>query len=165
MPPVSLYTTRVSLPILESVHILISNYCRENACFYIDSRNIRGFCLYKDGLHLFENGKKILDNYFIVNLNKFFLEMHTHHPPISFFNDSDLRRTSSLTTELQILHHERFIRNKNLIIGYLNINSLQNKLADLRVFLKYLSLKFFVLSETKVDGSFPNATKSEQEGT
>ena len=45
------YTTRVSLPILERVHILNSNYCRENACFYIDNRNIRRFCLYKDGLH------------------------------------------------------------------------------------------------------------------
>ena len=39
------YTTRVSLPILERVHILISNYCSENACFYIDNRNIRGFSL------------------------------------------------------------------------------------------------------------------------
>ena len=56
------YTTRVSLPILERVHSLISNYCRENACFYIDNRNIRGFCLYKDGLHLLESGKKILAN-------------------------------------------------------------------------------------------------------
>ena len=66
------YTTRVSLPILERVHSLISNYCRENACFYIDNRNIRGFCLYKDGLHLLESGRKILTNDFIVNLNNFF---------------------------------------------------------------------------------------------
>ena len=78
------YTTMVSLPILERFYILISNYCCENACFYIDNRHIRGFCLYKDGLHLLESGKKILANNFIVNLNKFFLETHTHHPPISF---------------------------------------------------------------------------------
>ena len=78
-----LYTTRVSLPMLERVHILISNYCRENVCFYIDNRNIRGFCLYNDGFHLLESGKKILDNNFITNLNNFFLETHTHHPPIS----------------------------------------------------------------------------------
>ena len=77
------YTTRVSLPILERVHSLISNYCRENACFYIDNRNIRGFCLYKDGLHLLESGKKILANNFIVNLNKFFVDAHSHHLPIS----------------------------------------------------------------------------------
>ena len=75
------YTTR--LPILERVHNLISNYCRENACCYIDNRNIGGFCLYKDGLPLLEGGKKILANNFIVNLNNFFLDTHTHHPPIS----------------------------------------------------------------------------------
>ena len=80
------YTTRVSLPILERVHSLISNYCRENACFYIDN-----------------------------------------------------------------------INNKNPMIGYLNIISLRNKLTDLRVILKYLSLDYFVLSETKLDESFPNA--------
>ena len=28
------YTKRVSLPILERAHSLISNYCRKNACFY-----------------------------------------------------------------------------------------------------------------------------------
>ena len=75
------YTTR--LPILERVHNLISNYCHENACCYSDNRNIRGFCLYKDGHHLLEDGKKILANNFIVNLNNFFLDTHTHHPPIS----------------------------------------------------------------------------------
>ena len=77
------YTTRLSLPIIERVHSLISSCCRENACFYIDNRNIRGSCLYKDGLHVLENGKKILANNFIVNLNNFFLDTHTHHPPIS----------------------------------------------------------------------------------
>ena len=43
------------------------------------------------------------------------------------------------------------------MIGYLNINSLQNKLTDLRVILKYLSLNYFVLSETKLNESFANA--------
>ena len=77
------YTTRVRLPILERVHSLISNYCRENACIYIDNKNIRGFCLYKDDLHLLERWKDILVNNFIVNLNKFFLDTHIHHRPIS----------------------------------------------------------------------------------
>ena len=49
------YTTRVRLPVLKRVHSLIPNCCRENACFYIDNRDIRWFCLYKNGLHLLEN--------------------------------------------------------------------------------------------------------------
>ena len=60
-------------------------------------------------------------------------------------NDSDLSGTSSLATDLQVLHHERLKRNKNLMIGYLNINSLRNKLTDLGVILKYLSLDYFIL--------------------
>ena len=43
-----------------------------------------GFAHKKTGVHLLESGKKILANNFIVNLNKFFLETHTHHPPKSF---------------------------------------------------------------------------------
>ena len=72
-------------------------------------------------------------------------------------NDSDLRGTSSLAKDLQVLHHERLKHNKNPMIGYLNINSLRNKLTDLKVILKYLSLDYFILSETKLDESFLNA--------
>ena len=43
------------------------------------------------------------------------------------------------------------------MIGYLNISSLRNKLTDLKAILKYLSLDYFILSETKLDESFPNA--------
>ena len=71
-------------------------------------------------------------------------------------NDSDLRGPSSLATDVQVLHHER-LKHKNPMIGYLNINSLQNKLTDLKVTLKYLSLDYFVLSETTLPESFPNA--------
>ena len=106
------YATRASLPILEIVHNFISDYCRENTCFYVDNRNIRGFCLYKDGLHLLESGKKILANYFIVNCNIFSRNIHTPLTNI-FLNDNDLRRTSSLTTNLQVLHHERLKQNKS----------------------------------------------------
>ena len=72
-------------------------------------------------------------------------------------NNSDLSGTSSHGTDLQVLHHERLKHNKNAIIGYLNINSLRNKLTDLKVILKYLSLDYFILSETKLDESFLNA--------
>ena len=54
-------------------------------------------------------------------------------------------------TDLQVLHHERLKHNKNPTIGYLNMNSRRNKLTDLRVILKCLSLDYFVLSETKLD--------------
>ena len=69
-------------------------------------------------------------------------------------NNSDLRRTSSLKTELQVLYNERLKHNKNTDI---NIKTVRNKLTDLRVIRKYLSLDYLGLSEPKLDKSFPNA--------
>ena len=72
-------------------------------------------------------------------------------------NDNNSNGTFSLTTDLQVLHHEILKYNKNPMIGYLNINSLRNKLTDLKVILKYLSLNYFILSEKKLDEIFPNS--------
>ena len=45
----------------------------------------------------------------------------------------------------------------NLLIGYLNIFSLRNKIVDLSEIILELSLDYLVLSETKIDQSFPTA--------
>ena len=45
----------------------------------------------------------------------------------------------------------------NPLIGYLNINSLRNKIIDVREVIGKLSLDYFVISETKLDESFPSA--------
>ena len=44
----------------------------------------------------------------------------------------------------------------NLLIAYLNIRSLRNKVIDSGEILKDLSLDYLVFSETKLDESFPN---------
>ena len=43
------------------------------------------------------------------------------------------------------------------MFGYLEINSLRNKIIDLREIISYLQLDYFVLSETKINDSFPSA--------
>ena len=45
----------------------------------------------------------------------------------------------------------------NPLIGYLNINSLRNQIIDVREVIGKLSLDYFVISETKLDESFPSA--------
>ena len=45
----------------------------------------------------------------------------------------------------------------NPLIGYLNLNSLRNKVIDLGEILKDLPLDYVVISETKLDESFPNS--------
>ena len=46
---------------------------------------------------------------------------------------------------------------KNLLVDYLNINSLRNKIVDLREIILELSFYYLVLSETKIDQSFHTA--------
>ena len=54
---------------------------------------------------------------------------------------------------------ERFwnIRKKyfeNPLMDYFKINSLRNKIIDLREIVKYVELDYFVIGETKIDESF-----------
>ena len=67
------------------------------------------------------------------------------------------KNNNNLAPDLQILHDFRLKYPRNLLIGYLNINSLRNKIIDLREIISYLQLDYFVLSETKINDSFPSA--------
>ena len=66
-------------------------------------------------------------------------------------------RKSSLTNSLDGL---KGLKNKNLrnsFLAYLNINHLRNKIIDLRCILKEVSIEYIAISETKLDGSFPDS--------
>lgn len=56
------------------------------------------------------------------------------------------------------LHKLKLIRNADLkhpIIGYLNLNSLRNKMHEVKEVFRDLSLEYLVLAETKLMKSFP----------
>ena len=78
------FTTRVGLPTLERVDVVLSNFYGDNVFVYIDNRNIKGDCLYQAGLHLLDTGNKILECNFIFVLNECYLEINTHYPPKRF---------------------------------------------------------------------------------
>ena len=129
-----------------------------NSFIYIDIRNIRSDSLYKGGLHLIDKGKAFLAHNFIVYLNNTFLETHTHHPPKNFLRN-DFRQTAGLFqvgAELHLLQKDKRQYLNNPLIGYLNINSVRNKTADLQIFIQNIPLDYLVLSETKLDENFPN---------
>ena len=68
-------------------------------------------------------------------------------------------RLNEKNKELSEMESFRNIRKKyfkNPFMGYLNINSLRNKIIDLREIAKYLELDYFVISKTKIDESFPS---------
>ena len=71
-------------------------------------------------------------------------------------------RDSSLASatgksDLRMLHDLRSEYSKNMLCSYLNINSLRNKIHDLRLIIYDVPLDYFVISETKLDNSFLNA--------
>ena len=49
--------------------------------------------------------------------------------------------------------HTKFFKKSYLCL--LNLNSLRNKITDLKIFLQHIPLCYFVLSKTKLDNSFP----------
>ena len=53
-------TTRVNVPFLERIHVLIFDLCRKISFIYIDNRNTKSDSLYKDGFHLIDKGKAFL---------------------------------------------------------------------------------------------------------
>ena len=59
--------------------------------------------------------------------------------------------------DLEKLRDARLRYLKQPLIAYLNINSLRNKVIDLKEIVGYLSPDYLVLSETKLDNSFPSA--------
>ena len=60
----------ISIGILEKIHVMIQNFCRNYGWFYVDNGNIQGKDLCKDGLHLMEEGKINLARYLIFGVNK-----------------------------------------------------------------------------------------------
>ena len=63
-----IYSTIIGLPVLERIEHL----CNKLGISYLDIKNIRRRHLWKDGLHLVESGKVILENNFLSYLNKYF---------------------------------------------------------------------------------------------
>ena len=129
---------------------------------YIDNENIPRDMLYKDSLHLLDKGKYFLSRNFIENLNQF-LKTHVCHPTVLgssdiIFQSLNTDEFSSVnSSDLQSLELVRSDNTENPMIGYLNLNSLRNKIIDLREVLKHISLDYFVVSERKLDHSFPCA--------
>ena len=94
-----MYTTRINIVILEKNHVMIKNFCQEYGWFYVDNRNIRGKHLYKDDLHLMEEGKIIRNLIFCLNkaTSNYFLyynysDKHTHHPFVKIWRKIFLKK-------------------------------------------------------------------------
>ena len=121
------FTTRVDLPTLERVHVLLSNFCGDNGFVYI---LITGIIQYAKCIQYTPSTRKILIKKVNIGL---------------------------VSSGFEGLRENRLNYVNNPLIGYLNINSLRNKIVNLREMIFELLLDYLVLSETKIDQSFPTA--------
>ena len=128
------------------------NFCGDNGFVYTDNRNIKGDCLYQDGLHLLDTGKKILEPDFICFELMFFRNEYTPFTRKILIKEGNIGLVSS---GFEVLRENRLKYVNNPLIGYLNIYSLRNKIVVLREIILELSLDYLVLSETKFDQSVP----------
>ena len=81
------------------------------------------------------------------------------HSVFLLFKPKDVNATNKIreSKKCPAIRENRLKYVINLLIDYLNINSLRSKLVDLRESILELSLDYLVLSETKIDQSFPTA--------
>ena len=93
-----------------------------------------------------------------VNIEPDNQQTHKITQPIQ--NDIDNENTTDKTHQTAIDINQakkiRFSNIHNAMIGHLNINSIRNKLHDLKILSKDLTPTVLAISETKVDASFPN---------
>ena len=89
---------------------------------------------------------------------------NTHTSSGVIYLVDDMRNTKlgisvskSSAVDLEMLQNGRLKFLYNPLIFSLNINSLRNKVIDLGEILKDLPLDYLVISEIKLDESFPNA--------
>ena len=87
----------------------------------------------------------------------------THTSSRVVYLDDDIRNTklgisvSKSAADLEMLQNDILKFLYNPLIAYLNINCLRNNVIDLGEILKDLPLEYLVISETKLDESFPDS--------
>ena len=160
-----------------AVNNILKPVCKLNGLGFIDNSNICSENLFVDGLHLNDDGKVILANYFIYVLSRFILWNEKNYNGTSkndfllkanFYNDNDESSNISNSSEVKTSYPSicddvvgnpdlRVLRNKNLnklIIAHLNVNSLRIKLEFLKEQIQN-SIDILMISKTKTDASFP----------
>lgn len=107
--------SRISAVIIKTVKKKKATLCTGNLVIYVDKTNILKARFFSDGLHLFETGKYLVTSNFDNTVNNFlYTRTRQNRDPSRMFNES-----SSETIALK--HY------KNRQVGYLNSNSLRNK--------------------------------------
>ena len=125
-------TGRVRADVLIHFNGSLSNLCGANGFCFVNNDNISEGNLYIDRLHLLEAGKRILANNFINNINNNYFLLKRRQKKLFLTKDTNKDTHSIDCTDLQTLKKNRLNYPRNPLIGSLNINSIRNKIFDIR---------------------------------
>ena len=84
------------------------------------------------------------------------VSLHERTHVLIFYFCRQTAELFQMGAELYPLRKDRRQYLNNPLIGYVNITSVYNKVADLQIIIQNILLDDLVLSETKLDESFPN---------
>ena len=121
--------------------------CKNNNFIFVDNSNT-------SNVHLFDNSFHLVEYTYTPE------HTHTHNAVINRRSLRNVYRDNMQSSDLQILRKIRLKYPMNPLIGYLNINSLRNKIIDVRnkiIVREMIDRLHFLISETKLDSSFPSA--------
>ena len=129
---------------VETLNIKLSKFCKKNKINIINNKNLDDSCLNYKQLHLNRKGNSYLANNFLDYLD---CVWHGKFLPVS---------NSSNVSSIKSLYSLRKRYPQNIIISYLSINSLRNKLNDLKILISD-SVDIFCIAKCKLDESFLNS--------
>ena len=133
---------------IQSINDKLQRFCTSKCLSFVDNKNIDKSCLNEGKLHLNRRGSSFLAN----NFKKFVNALWISEPLSKICPNIHEHPMNSLDgiKSLRIHNHS------NITLSYLNINSIRNKLDDLKLILNE-NVDILCLAETKIDESFPTA--------
>ena len=81
--------------------------------------------------------------------------VYAHTPFTLLTGNASTQLKRKKCTDLQIMYENKLKHPWNPLTSYLNINSLRNKIVDVREVFGKLQLDYVIRRETKFDDSFP----------
>ena len=142
----------------------MKKYCTQKNIKTIENENITEEGLGMKGLHLNKRGVAKLAHNFLDFLNNNSCEKHpTDQTSRACSRDGDNHNTEQILTDRNLIHHPDWVEQiqdlrkkhpKNVIISYLNINSIRNKFENIMDMIGN-NIDVIIFGETKLDDSFP----------
>ena len=161
-----------------NVNSILQRLCIENNFCYVDNCNVTNLHLWKDGIHLLDSGIELFSDNLINFLNdlrhwlssvstNYLLTNNTYElnsvNNICNISDSSiidsLNKDNTSQAENSDIRKLKLKNPTNITAAFLNINSIRNKLDNLKEFIR-CDIDILAIGETKLDNSFSSSSIS-----